>query len=86
MEKPSEHQATRAWCLQLLDMYRGWAGNRHMQLTEIADGAERNLPWLLISGFGAHRLLVAGDRPARARDRGRRAGRRRGCGVAPLVD
>jgi ATP-dependent Clp protease ATP-binding subunit ClpC len=58
LEKPSEHQATRAWCLQLLDMYRGWAGNRHMQLTEIADGAERNLPWLLISGFGAHRLLA----------------------------
>ena len=29
-----------------------------MQLTEIADGGERNLPWLLISGFGAHRLLA----------------------------
>jgi ATP-dependent Clp protease ATP-binding subunit ClpC len=58
MEKPSEHRATRAWCQQVLGMYRGWADNRHMQLTEIADGGERNLPWLLISGFGAHRLLV----------------------------
>jgi ATP-dependent Clp protease ATP-binding subunit ClpC len=58
LEKQNEHQTTRGWCQQLLGMYRAWAGNRHMQLAEMADGSERNLPWLLISGFGAHRLLA----------------------------
>jgi ATP-dependent Clp protease ATP-binding subunit ClpC len=57
LEKPAAHQATREWCQQIIGMYRAWAGNRHMQLAEIADGAEPALPWLLISGFGAHRLL-----------------------------
>ena len=28
-----------------------------MQLSELAGGSQRDLPWLLISGFGAHRLL-----------------------------
>jgi ATP-dependent Clp protease ATP-binding subunit ClpC len=57
-ERPSENEATRRWCVQLLGMYRAWADNRHMQLAEIAAGTARDLPWLLISGFGAHRLLV----------------------------
>ena len=57
-ERPSENEATRRWCVQLLGMYRAWAGNRHMQLAEIAGGTPRDLPWLLISGFGAHRLLA----------------------------
>jgi len=60
LEKPAEREATRAWCGQLLGMYRAWAKNRNMQLTEPrgdnhADGDA--LPMLLISGFGAHRLL-----------------------------
>jgi ATP-dependent Clp protease ATP-binding subunit ClpC len=60
LEKPAEREATRAWCGQLLDMYRAWAKNRNMHLTEArgdnnADGDA--LPMLLISGFGAHRLL-----------------------------
>ena len=53
-----DNEATRRWCTQLLGMYRAWAGNRHMQLAEINGGAARDLPWLLISGFGAHRLLA----------------------------
>jgi ATP-dependent Clp protease ATP-binding subunit ClpC len=56
--RPGDDRATRAWCQQLLGMYRAWAGNRHMQLTEMAGEGERALPWLVISGFGAHRLLV----------------------------
>ena len=43
---------------KVLDMYRAWAASRHMQLTEIAR-PQRRLPWLLISGFGAHRVLSA---------------------------
>ena len=38
-------------------MYRAWAGNRHMQLAELSGMAAHDLPLLLISGFGAHRLL-----------------------------
>jgi ATP-dependent Clp protease ATP-binding subunit ClpC len=58
LERPSDGQATRAWCQQLREMYRAWAKNRHMQLSEMADGAGPGLPLLLISGFGAHRLLA----------------------------
>ena len=58
LERPSDGQATKAWCGQLREMYRAWAKNRHMQLAEIADGAGPGLSLLLISGFGAHRLLA----------------------------
>ena len=65
-------------------MYRAWAGNRHMQLAEIAGGAPRDLPLLLISGFGAHRVLAremwACTCWSWRRTRRARAGRRRGCG------
>jgi hypothetical protein len=51
-----------------------------MQLAEIADGSERDLPWLLISGFGAHRLLAKEvglhvSRPARTKGPARAAAR-----------
>jgi hypothetical protein len=38
-------------------MHRTWAANRHMQLNELYGIAAHDLPLLLISGFGAHRLL-----------------------------
>ena len=57
LEKPADRDATRVWCGQLLDMYRAWAKNRNMQLTEQRGDGEA-LPMLLISGFGAHRLLT----------------------------
>jgi ATP-dependent Clp protease ATP-binding subunit ClpC len=57
LERPGAREATRAWCGQLLAMYRAWAGNRHMQLAELKGMAAHDLPLLLISGFGAHRLL-----------------------------
>ncbi len=44
------------WCLRLVDMYRQWARSRRMQLSEhIPSGA--TTPWLVIGGFGAHRVL-----------------------------
>ncbi len=50
--------ATSAWCRQLLGMYRDWAENRHMQLSEVRAGSGADdLPILLISGFGAERVL-----------------------------
>jgi ATP-dependent Clp protease ATP-binding subunit ClpC len=50
--------AARRWCDDLLAMYRGWAGNRHMQVAELDAGRGRDLRFLLVSGFGAHRQLV----------------------------
>jgi ATP-dependent Clp protease ATP-binding subunit ClpC len=55
-------KATAAWCGQLREMYRAWAGNRHMQLSEMAaseisHGLGGDAPVLLIAGFGAHRVL-----------------------------
>jgi ATP-dependent Clp protease ATP-binding subunit ClpC len=46
------------WCGRVLDMYRAWARSRHMQVTEMASSSQRRLPWLLVSGFGAHRVLT----------------------------
>ncbi|HKZ96484.1 MAG TPA: AAA family ATPase [Hyphomicrobiaceae bacterium] len=57
-ENRGDDQANQQWCSRLLGMYRAWAGNRHMQLEEIARDEARGLPLLLISGFGAHRLLA----------------------------
>jgi ATP-dependent Clp protease ATP-binding subunit ClpC len=60
LDKPAEREATRAWCGQMLGMYRAWAKNRNMQLTEARGDNHADadpLPMLLISGFGAHRLL-----------------------------
>ncbi len=45
------------WCGQLLDMYRAWAGARNMQISEV-QGAVKQGPVLLISGFGAYRALA----------------------------
>jgi ATP-dependent Clp protease ATP-binding subunit ClpC len=91
LERPGEREATRAWCEQLIAMYRAWARNRHMQLAELASMAAHDLPLLLISGFGAHRLLEkeaglhvleqAEDDKARSR-----ATARARLAVAPLGD
>jgi ATP-dependent Clp protease ATP-binding subunit ClpC len=57
LERPGDGEATEDWCRQLHGMYRAWARNRHMQIAEIPGGTRQALPLLLISGFGAHRLL-----------------------------
>jgi ATP-dependent Clp protease ATP-binding subunit ClpC len=53
-----DRQATLAWCHRLWSMYRSWAVNRRMQLSEMPGiGKDRDAPVLLVSGFGAHRVL-----------------------------
>ncbi len=58
-EKPGDTMATRVWCGAAARYVSRVGRNRNMQLTEIpppiGGGA---LPLLLISGFGAHRLLA----------------------------
>jgi len=49
-------KTTAAWCQQLRDMYRAWANKRHMQLSEIP-APSGEAPVLLVSGFGAQRVL-----------------------------
>jgi ATP-dependent Clp protease ATP-binding subunit ClpC len=58
LERFGEGDAAEDWCLRLHGMYRAWAGNRHMQLTEVAGERAGALPLFLISGFGAYRLLT----------------------------
>ena len=90
LERPGDRETTRAWCGQVRDMYRAWATNRHMQLTEMASAGSGEVPLMTISGFGAYRLLVkeAGLHVLEADDgKGRsRATARVRLAVAPLGD
>jgi ATP-dependent Clp protease ATP-binding subunit ClpC len=60
-DKPGDMKATLAWCQQVLNMYRAWSRKRNMQLTDMptfGPGGAGALRLLLISGFGAHRILA----------------------------
>jgi ATP-dependent Clp protease ATP-binding subunit ClpC len=53
-----DRQATLTWCRKLTAMYRAWAGKRRMHVGDIASRSkDGETPLLLISGFGAHRVL-----------------------------
>jgi ATP-dependent Clp protease ATP-binding subunit ClpC len=45
------------WCERLVEMYRRWAGRRGMQLRVVSRAATER-PLLVVSGFGASRLLA----------------------------
>ncbi len=49
-------ETTIEWCQKLASMYRAWGSKRHMRISEVHD-VDQNPPLLLISGFGAHRVL-----------------------------
>ncbi len=49
--------ASADWRREIVDMYRGWCRRRAMQLVELDASADGAPAILLISGFGAHRLL-----------------------------
>jgi ATP-dependent Clp protease ATP-binding subunit ClpC len=54
-----DRQATLTWCRKLTAMYRGWADKRRMHIGDVAAaGKDKDTPILLISGFGAHRVLA----------------------------
>jgi ATP-dependent Clp protease ATP-binding subunit ClpC len=56
MEIGGDARATRRWCEQISAMYGEWAARRRMSLTRASDRSSE-LPVLVISGFGAHRVL-----------------------------
>jgi ATP-dependent Clp protease ATP-binding subunit ClpC len=85
-----DRQATLAWCRNLTAMYRAWAEKRRMQISEgpgATNGRGPDAPILLISGFGAHRVLAseAGLHIFEPSEGGRVAARVR-FGVVPLGD
>jgi ATP-dependent Clp protease ATP-binding subunit ClpC len=56
-----DRTATLRWCKDLTAMYRAWAEKRRMQIRDLpsANGPRAADPILLVSGFGAHRVLGA---------------------------
>jgi ATP-dependent Clp protease ATP-binding subunit ClpC len=86
-----ERHATLAWCRNLTAMYRAWAQKRRMQISEIpANGRGLDAPILLVSGFGAHRVLASEAglhifEPSEGESGGRLAARVR-IAVVPLGD
>jgi ATP-dependent Clp protease ATP-binding subunit ClpC len=55
-ERPTDPNVASRWCERVIDMYRKWAAQRGMQLTEVP--GLPNAPVLfIVSGFGAARLL-----------------------------
>jgi ATP-dependent Clp protease ATP-binding subunit ClpC len=53
-----DRRATLAWCHRLIAMYRAWGGKRRMHVTEApVPEKDKDTPILLISGFGAYRIL-----------------------------
>jgi ATP-dependent Clp protease ATP-binding subunit ClpC len=58
-EGTTDRLATLGWCQRLGSMYRAWAGKRRMQILEIQGvGKDKETPILMVSGFGAHRILA----------------------------
>ncbi len=58
-EGAGERPATLGWCQKLRAMYRAWAEKRRMQVAEIEGvGKDKETPILMVSGFGAHRILA----------------------------
>lgn len=55
-ERPANPGTTAVWCERLLEMYRKWAAQRGMQLSDVPGSAGAHA-LLVISGFGAARLL-----------------------------
>ena len=92
-EGATDRLATLGWCRRLGSMYRAWAGKRRMQISEIQGvGKDKDTPILMVSGFGAHRILapeaglhvfeLSEGAAGRVTARGascRRAARRRAC-------
>jgi ATP-dependent Clp protease ATP-binding subunit ClpC len=55
LEGGTNSKEVQAWCGQLRAMYRGWSSSRHMQVEEAV--TEADVPILVVSGFGAQRIL-----------------------------
>ena len=62
LDGAGDRPATLSWCSDLTAMYRAWVEKRRMQIRDLPSAnASRAAedPILLVSGFGAHRVLAA---------------------------
>jgi ATP-dependent Clp protease ATP-binding subunit ClpC len=62
LEGSGDRPATLKWCKELSAMYRAWAAKRRTQIRDLrsVNGSPTTKdPILLVSGFGAHRVLSA---------------------------
>lgn len=57
----ADRAGAQNWCADILAMYRTWATKRNMQIEELPAPAGRTQPLLLVTGFGAWRMLVRTD-------------------------
>jgi ATP-dependent Clp protease ATP-binding subunit ClpC len=58
-EGTGDRLATLGWCQRLRSMYRAWADKRRMQIAEIEGaGRDKETPILMVSGFGAYRIMA----------------------------
>jgi ATP-dependent Clp protease ATP-binding subunit ClpC len=54
----ADRRESREWCAELIAMYKGWAAARGMQISELAaEPRSQEIPSLIVTGFGAHRIL-----------------------------
>ena len=56
LDQTRNAEVSTRWCERLLEMYRKWAARRGMQVIEVSN-PESRLNALVVSGFGAARLL-----------------------------
>jgi ATP-dependent Clp protease ATP-binding subunit ClpC len=56
LDQTRNAEVSTRWCERLLEMYRKWAARRGMQVIEVSN-PESRLNVLVVSGFGAARLL-----------------------------
>ena len=83
----SDRAAARKWCEDVLGMYRAWAAKRNMQ-TEDMNLPGRDLPLLLVAGFGAAKTIASecGLHVLEAEDGTHRFAARVLCAATPLGD
>ena len=57
LDADPDHVASAKWCERVLEMYRRWASRRHMQWDDIPRPAPHLPALVVVSGFGAARIL-----------------------------
>ena len=57
LDADPDHVASARWCERVLEMYRRWAARRHMQWDDVLRPAPHLPALVVVSGFGAARIL-----------------------------
>ncbi len=57
LDADPDHVASARWCERVLEMYRRWVSRRHMQWDDLPRPAPQVPALVVVSGFGAARIL-----------------------------